>query len=261
LQGAPCRPFSGLPDSHGVFSDSKTFFSCALRFPLWRHTAVPGCCAIIHLHHDAAWCLRPAVIVPPASLFSPCRLAGRAAFCRIRPDIENDTAASLMPSSKSAQYWLMKSEPDECSIDDALSAPGRTVPWTGVRNYQARNFMRDLMQPGDGVLFYHSSCAEPGIAGLAEVASAPYPDATQFDPSSKYYDAASPRTAPRWIHVDIRALRKTRLIGIGELRGHPELQDMVVLRRGNRLSITPVTAQQWRFITARLLGARIGKSS
>jgi predicted RNA-binding protein with PUA-like domain len=150
-------------------------------------------------------------------------------------------------------YWLMKSEPDECSIDDALAAPASTVPWTGVRNYQARNFMRDQMRIGDGVLFYHSSCAEPGIAGLAEVASAAYPDATQFDPKSKYYDPASKRESPRWMHVDVRAVRKTRLVPITELREQAELADMAVLKRGNRLSITPVSAEEWRFITTRLL--------
>ncbi len=147
----------------------------------------------------------------------------------------------------------MKSEPEECSIDDALAAPKSTVPWTGVRNYQARNFMRDQMKPGDGVLFYHSSCAEPGIAGLAEVAGAPHPDPTQFDPKSAYYDPASKKEAPRWILVDIRALKKTRLVSIGELREHKALADMAVLRRGNRLSITPVTSGEWRYITTRLL--------
>jgi predicted RNA-binding protein with PUA-like domain len=152
-------------------------------------------------------------------------------------------------------YWLMKSEPSECSIDDALAAENATVPWTGVRNYQARNFMRDRMQVGDGVLFYHSSCAEPGIAGLAEVASTPYPDATQFDRKSKYYDPTAKREEPRWVHVDIKALQKTRLIGIAELRAQPELADMVILRRGNRLSITPVTGAEWRFIATKLLKA------
>jgi predicted RNA-binding protein with PUA-like domain len=152
-------------------------------------------------------------------------------------------------------FWLMKSEPSECSIDDALAAKNATVPWTGVRNYQARNFMRDQMHLGDGVLFYHSSCAEPGIAGLAEVASAPYPDATQFDRKSKYHDATAKREEPRWVHVDVKALQKTRLVSIAELRAHPELADMVILRRGNRLSITPVTAAEWRFITTRLLKA------
>jgi predicted RNA-binding protein with PUA-like domain len=152
-------------------------------------------------------------------------------------------------------YWLMKSEPDECSIDAALAAPGKTVPWTGVRNYQARNFMRDAMKVGDGVLFYHSSCPEPGIAGIAEVASAAYPDATQFDKKSKYYDPASPKESPRWLHVDVRAVKKTRLIPLAELREHKALADMVILRRGNRLSITPVTAAEWSFITRKLLNA------
>jgi predicted RNA-binding protein with PUA-like domain len=152
-------------------------------------------------------------------------------------------------------YWLMKSEPDECSIDDALAAPHATVPWTGVRNYQARNFMRDQMKMGDGVLFFHSSCAEPGIAGLGEVASAAYPDPTQFDRKSPYYDAAAKREAPRWMLVDIHALRKTPLVPIGELRQHRALAGMVVLRRGNRLSITPVTPAEWRYITTKLIGA------
>ena len=150
-------------------------------------------------------------------------------------------------------YWLMKSEPDECSIDDALAAPRSTVPWTGVRGYQARNFMRDRMKRGDGVFFYHSSCDEPGIVGLAEVASEPYADPTQFERKSKYYDAASKRDTPRWTLVDIKALQKTRLVPLGELRENAELADMVVLRRGNRLSITPVTAGEWRYITTRLL--------
>jgi predicted RNA-binding protein with PUA-like domain len=150
-------------------------------------------------------------------------------------------------------YWLMKSEPDECSIDDALAAPGSTVPWTGVRNYQARNYMRDQMRVGDGVLFYHSSCEVPGIAGLAEVASAAYPDATQFQRKSPYFDPASTRGEPRWLNVDVRALRKVRVITLDRLRAAPQLADMVVLRRGNRLSITPVTEAQWRFITAKLV--------
>jgi len=152
-----------------------------------------------------------------------------------------------------AQYWLMKSEPDECSIDDALAAPQATVPWTGVRNYQARNFMRDTMRIGDGVLFYHSSCPEPGIAGLARVASTPYPDTTQFDPASPYFDAKSEAEAPRWQLVDVQALRKTRLIGLPELRAEPALADMLLLQRGSRLSITPVSAAHWRFITETLM--------
>jgi predicted RNA-binding protein with PUA-like domain len=168
---------------------------------------------------------------------------------------QRSAAPSRSPRLRKLQpmYWLMKSEPGECSIDDALAARGSTVPWTGVRNYQARNFMRDQMKPGDGVLFYHSSCAEPGIAGLAEVASAPYPDPTQFDPKSDYHDPAAKKDAPRWFLVDIRALRKTRLVSIAELRAHKPLADMAVLRRGNRLSITPVTPVEWRYVTTRLV--------
>lgn len=150
-------------------------------------------------------------------------------------------------------YWLMKSEPSECSIDDALAAPAHTVPWTGVRNYQARNYMRDAMRPGDGVLFWHSSCEEPGIAGTAEVASAARADATQFDPKSDYHDPKAKKDAPRWFHVDVRALRKTRIVPLSELRAHKALAKMWVLRRGNRLSITPVTASEWKYINSRLL--------
>jgi len=146
-------------------------------------------------------------------------------------------------------YWLMKSEPDECSIDDVLAAPGRTTPWSGVRNYQARNFMLKDMKIGDGVLFYHSSCPEPGIAGIAEVASAAYPDVSQFDPKSDYYDPASKREAPRWFNVDVRALKKTRLVSLPEMRKQKQLKNMVTLRPGNRLSITPVTEAQWKHIT------------
>jgi len=145
-------------------------------------------------------------------------------------------------------YWLMKSEPDEVSIDDALAAPGATVAWTGVRNYQARNFMRDGMKVGDGVLFYHSSCPEPGIAGIARVASGIKPDPTQFDAKSPYYDAASKKDDPRWLLVDVQALRKTRLLSLPELRARPELADLVVLRKGNRLSITPVEPAHWKII-------------
>ncbi|MDP9931676.1 EVE domain-containing protein [Variovorax paradoxus] len=145
-------------------------------------------------------------------------------------------------------YWLMKSEPSEVSIDDALAAPGATVAWTGVRNYQARNFMRDGMKVGDGVLFYHSSCPEPGIAGIARVASAIKPDPTQFDPKSPYYDPASKKDDPRWLLVDVQAVRKTRLLALPELRAKPELADLVVLRKGNRLSITPVEPAHWRII-------------
>ena len=150
------------------------------------------------------------------------------------------------------KYWLMKSEPDEFSIDDLAKAPKKTTAWFGVRNYQARNFMRDHMRVGDGVLFYHSSCPEPGIAGVAEVASAPYPDATQFDSSSEYYDAASKREAPRWMLVDVKLVKKTPLLPLDEMRAMPALAEMVTLRRGNRLSITPVTAAEWKAVLKRL---------
>ncbi|HEU4350468.1 MAG TPA: EVE domain-containing protein [Burkholderiales bacterium] len=150
------------------------------------------------------------------------------------------------------KYWLMKSEPDECSIDDVLKAPGQITPWSGVRNYQARNFMRDEMSVGDGVLFYHSSCPEPGIAGIAEVASGPYNDKTQFDRKSPYYDPNSSKEKPRWVNVDVRALRKTRLVPLAELRRHKPLSRMRLLRPGNRLSITPVTESEWKYIAALL---------
>jgi len=147
----------------------------------------------------------------------------------------------------------MKSEPTECSIDDLVRQ--RRVPWVGVRNYQARNFMRDAMRVGDGVLFYHSSCPEPGIAGLAEVASDAYPDATQFDPSSPYHDPKALPGAPRWQLVNVKLVRKTRLLPLAEMRQHPALATMLVLARGNRLSITPVTPAEWRAVQP-LLAAR-----
>ncbi len=145
-------------------------------------------------------------------------------------------------------YWLMKSEPDECSIDDALAARDATVSWTGVRNYQARNFMRDGMQPGDRVLFYHSSCAQPGIAGIATIVSTTYPDPTQFDPASPYYDERSTRDAPRWLAIDVRADRRIRVIDLPSLRAQQALAGMTLLRRGNRLSVMPVDAGHWRLL-------------
>lgn len=146
------------------------------------------------------------------------------------------------------RHWLMKSEPDEVSVDDVAAMPKKTVPWFGVRNYLARNYMRDQMQVGDPVFFYHSSCPEPGIAGIAKVASTPYPDDTQFDPKGKYFDPKATREQPRWMLVDVKLVKKTRLVGLPELREHPELAKMVILQRGNRLSITPVTPEEWRFI-------------
>jgi predicted RNA-binding protein with PUA-like domain len=144
------------------------------------------------------------------------------------------------------KYWLMKSEPDAYGIDDLVR--DTQSAWFGVRNYQARNYMRDEMQVGDGVLFYHSSCPEPGIVGFAEVATPPHPDVTQFDKKSEYFDAKSTPETPRWQCVDVRIVRKTRLLSLAEIREHDTLADMVILRRGNRLSITPVTAAEWRVI-------------
>jgi predicted RNA-binding protein with PUA-like domain len=150
------------------------------------------------------------------------------------------------------RYWLMKSEPDEVSIDDVLAAPKRTVAWFGVRNYQARNFMRDGMQKGDLAFFYHSSCAEPGIAGIVEIASTAYPDATQFDPASPYHDPKATEETPRWISVDVKAVRKTRLLALKELRRYPELDAMRLLAKGSRLSVMPVEPAEWKFIEKQL---------
>lgn len=144
-------------------------------------------------------------------------------------------------------YWLMKTEPDEFSIDDL--AKKKTEPWSGVRNYQARNFMRDGMKVGDGVFFYHSSCEVPGIVGIAEVGTAAYPDPTQFDPRSDYFDAASKRTEPRWLMVDVKFKRKLkRNITLAELKEKTQLHDMVLLRPGSRLSVMPVSKTHWDFI-------------
>jgi predicted RNA-binding protein with PUA-like domain len=151
------------------------------------------------------------------------------------------------------RYWLMKSEPEDCSIDE-LQRRG-SIAWYGVRNYQARNFMRDQMTVGDGVLFWHSGCAVPGIAGIARVASAAYPDATQFDPASRYVDPSATPEAPRWWHVDVAFVRKTAFASATALRACPELADLRVLARGNRLSITPVEPAEWRFIVAQLLAS------
>ena len=154
--------------------------------------------------------------------------------------------------TRAPTFWLMKSEPTECSIDDLARARQQTVPWIGVRNYQARNFMRDAMRIGDGVLFYHSSCPQPGVAGLARVASQAYPDATQFDPESPYFDPKAKVDAPRWLHVDVRLERKTRLLSLAQMRAQAALATMQVLRPGNRLSITPVTPHEWHAVLALL---------
>lgn len=160
-------------------------------------------------------------------------------------------------------YWLMKSEPDEVSIDDLVAAPDQRVPWFGVRNYQARNFMRDAMQIGDLAFFYHSGCAEPGIAGICEVCSAPYPDETQFSATietkggpqgNRYFDPRSNSGNPRWWLRDVRFVVRSRFVPLAELRRHPELAGMRLLARGNRLSIMPVSEAEWCFIAGRLLG-------
>ena len=153
-----------------------------------------------------------------------------------------------MVSNPPTKHWLMKSEPGECSVDDVLAAKNSTVPWVGVRNYQARNFMRDAMQIDDGVLFYHSSCAEPGIVGIARVASAPYPDPTQFDIESPYYDPKAKPIEPRWLLVDVQVVRKTRNLSLPELRAKSALAELLILKKGNRLSITPVEDKHWRLI-------------
>lgn len=144
--------------------------------------------------------------------------------------------------------WLMKSEPGVFGIDDLARSPRKTAPWWGVRNYQARNYMRDDMAVGDAVFFYHSSCPEPGIAGIAKVSKRAYPDATQFDGKSEYFDPKASREQPRWFNVDVTLVRKTRVLGLVELRSYPQLAALRVLQRGNRLSITPMSAQEGAFI-------------
>ncbi len=150
------------------------------------------------------------------------------------------------------RYWLMKSEPSDVSIDDLAGFPNQTVAWYGIRNYQARNFMRDQMEVGDKVLFYHSSCEEPGVAGLAVVSKKAYPDETQFDPKNKYFDAKATRENPRWMNVDVKFVKKTRLLSIKELREHPQLENLRILQKGNRLSITPLDPKEYEFIVGLL---------
>jgi predicted RNA-binding protein with PUA-like domain len=159
------------------------------------------------------------------------------------------------------QYWLMKSEPDEVSIDDLAKAPNLRLPWFGVRNYQARNFMRDTMKIGDLAFFYHSGCSEPGIAGICEICSEPYPDETQFATTitatagptvNPYFDPKSTPENPRWWLRDVCFVRKSPYIRLAEMRLHPELANMRLLARGNRLSIMPVANLEWAFITRNL---------
>jgi predicted RNA-binding protein with PUA-like domain len=144
--------------------------------------------------------------------------------------------------------WLMKSEPDVFGVDHLAAEPKKTAAWWGVRNYQARNFMRDDMRVGDLAFFYHSSCPEPGIAGMMRVSRLAYPDSTQFDPKSEYYDRAATLEKPRWVNVDVTLIKKTKLISLQQLRAHPQLASMRILQRGNRLSITPVDPKEWAFI-------------
>jgi predicted RNA-binding protein with PUA-like domain len=146
-------------------------------------------------------------------------------------------------------YWLMKSEPEEFGIDDLKARPGKTEPWDGIRNYQARNMMRDDMKVGDRAFFYHSNCEVPGIVGIMKINSKAYPDPTAFDPDDKHFDPKSNPDDPRWMLVDVKFVRKfKRTISLAELKSHPELEEMLILRRGNRLSITPVSPEHWEFI-------------
>jgi predicted RNA-binding protein with PUA-like domain len=151
------------------------------------------------------------------------------------------------------RYWLMKSEPSDVSVDDLAVMPNKTVAWYGVRNYLARNFMRDQMAVGDGVLFYHSSCPEPGIAGIAKVSKLAYPDATQFDKKSKYFDAKATAETPRWFNVEVKLVKKIPLISLASLREQKPLETLRILQKGNRLSITPVDPAEWDYITKKLL--------
>lgn len=151
------------------------------------------------------------------------------------------------------RYWLMKSEPSDVSIEHLASFPEQTVAWYGVRNYLARNFMRDQMTVGDGVLFYHSNCKVPGIAGIAKVSSVAYPDATQFDKQSKYFDEKATQETPRWFNVDVQLVKKITHISLDEMRQHEALENMRTLQRGNRLSITPVDPAEWKYILKNLV--------
>ena len=149
------------------------------------------------------------------------------------------------------RYWLIKSEPTTYGIEHM--ARDKKTSWSGVRNYQARNFMRDQMMVGDRAFFYHSACDEPGIVGIVEVNAAAHPDETQFDKKSHYYDAASTREEPRWVNVGFKFVKKTPLVSLAELKKHKKLANMRILQRGNRLSITPVDPDEWEYITTQLM--------
>ena len=158
------------------------------------------------------------------------------------------------------RYWLLKSEPNTFSYDDLERAKKKTTPWDGVRNYRARNFMRDEMRVGDGILYYHSNADPPGVAGVAEVASESYPDATQFDPADAHFDKSSKKEDPRWWLIDVRAVKKLpRFVSLAELKDEPRLEQMGVVQRGNRLSVQPVEAAEWKVVLA-LGGASKGAS-
>lgn len=147
------------------------------------------------------------------------------------------------------KYWLMKSEPDAFGIGDLAKRPRKTEHWDGIRNYQVRNMLRDEMQKGDEAFFYHSSCKEPGIVGIVRIVKAAYPDHTAFDPESKYYDPKSDPDNPRWFMVDVQLVRKFKhVIGLQELKTHPFLEEMLIMRRGNRLSVTPISKKHWDYI-------------
>lgn len=158
------------------------------------------------------------------------------------------------------RYWLMKTEPSCYGIDDLAQAPQQRCAWWGVRNYQARNFMRDQMALGDLAFFYHSSCREPGIVGIVTVVQKAYPDVTQFDPASPWFDAKATPEAPRWLNVDVQLQQRTPYIALARLRAEPELARMRILAPGSRLSITPVDPAEWRFITRELMGLSDGVS-
>jgi predicted RNA-binding protein with PUA-like domain len=163
--------------------------------------------------------------------------------------VEGTTSHARDRHRMSIRYWLMKSEPDTFSLDHLAAMPQRTTMWDGVRNYQARNMLRDDMQRGDLAFFYHSNCAEPGIVGIVEVVRAGYPDPSAFDPESPYFDPKSDPGQPRWYVVDVRLKQRLkRTITLGELKAAPELASMALVRRGNRLSVLPVTATEWEFI-------------
>jgi predicted RNA-binding protein with PUA-like domain len=154
----------------------------------------------------------------------------------------------LLPRGLELRHWLLKSEPSEFGIDDLARSPKQTAPWTGIRNYQARNFLRDESSVGDLAFFYHSSCPQPGIAGLMRIASKPYADPTQFDPDGPYFDPKSKEEQPRWTAVNVTLVKKTRLLGLDELRRVDELSDMRLLARGNRLSVMPVSVDEFEVI-------------